>query len=117
MWSLAAQAKRSAPDARVPELFGLLHGMLFTNVQLDDFQPTLARFIERLDIEGAEEKEWIMMGVVNITAIMAYGRTAGCCGSSVVGPKNEAVAQHLATMRVMAEKHAGSVPALWTRMR
>jgi len=39
----------------VSELFLLLHGMLFTNIQLDDFQPTLARFIEQLDIEGAEE--------------------------------------------------------------
>lgn len=55
MWSHAAQARRSNPDARVSELFLLLHGMLFTNIQLDDFQPTLARFIEQLDIEGAEE--------------------------------------------------------------
>ena len=56
IWSLVAQTKRSAPDASVPDLFVLLHGMLFTKVQLDDFQPTLARFVERLGIEGAEEK-------------------------------------------------------------
>lgn len=49
--------------------------MLFTNIQLDDFSPTLARFLERLEIEGAEEREWIMMAVVNIGAIMEYGRT------------------------------------------
>ncbi|KIK36462.1 hypothetical protein CY34DRAFT_16369 [Suillus luteus UH-Slu-Lm8-n1] len=35
--------------------------MLFTNIQLDNFSPTLARFIKRIEIEGAEEHEWIMM--------------------------------------------------------
>ncbi len=43
------------------DLFVLLHGMLFTNIQLDDFQPTLARFVECLEIKGAAEREWIMM--------------------------------------------------------
>ncbi|KAJ3525600.1 hypothetical protein NMY22_g10503 [Coprinellus aureogranulatus] len=66
--------------------------MLFTRIQLDDFQPTLARFIERLDIEGADEKEWIMMGL------------------GVVGPKDAAGAQQAATMRVMAKKAAAGVP-------
>jgi hypothetical protein len=46
IWSHAAQARRSVPDAKASDLFILLHGMLFTNIQLDDFQPTLARFIE-----------------------------------------------------------------------
>jgi hypothetical protein len=48
-----SKARRSVPDAKISDLFILLHGMLFTNIQLDDFQPTLARFIERLEIEGA----------------------------------------------------------------
>lgn len=52
LWSQAAQARRSAPDATTSELFVLLHGMLFTNIQLDDFAPTLARFLERLAIEA-----------------------------------------------------------------
>jgi len=51
--------------------------MLFTNIQLDDFSPTLARFLERIEIEGAEEREWIMMAVVNISAILEYGRPSG----------------------------------------
>ena len=55
IWSHAAQARRSVPDAKASDLFILLHGMLFTNSQLDDSQPTLARFIERLEIEGAKE--------------------------------------------------------------
>lgn len=51
--------------------------MLFTNIQLDDFAPTLSRFLERLEIEGAEEREWIMMAVTNIGAVMEYGRPGG----------------------------------------
>jgi protein SMG6 len=39
------------------DLFVLLHGMLFTNIQLGEFTPTLARFIIRLEIEGAQETE------------------------------------------------------------
>jgi len=34
----------------------------------------MARFIERLSIEGAEERKWIMMAVVNIGAILEYGK-------------------------------------------
>ncbi|KAG1756261.1 uncharacterized protein EDB91DRAFT_1091560 [Suillus paluster] len=77
IWSSSAQSRRSQPDARVSELFVLLHGMLFTNIQLDDFSPTLARFLERIEIEGAEEREWIMMAVVNICAVLEYGRPGG----------------------------------------
>lgn len=77
IWSSTAQSRRSQPDARAPELFVLLHGMLFTNIQLDDFSPTLARFLERIEIEGAEEREWIMMAVVNIGAVLEYGRPSG----------------------------------------
>ncbi|EGN96009.1 hypothetical protein SERLA73DRAFT_112057 [Serpula lacrymans var. lacrymans S7.3] len=77
IWSSTAQSRRSQPDARAPELFVLLHGMLFTNIQLDDFQPTLARFLERLQIEGAEEREWIIMAIVNIGAILEYGKPSG----------------------------------------
>ena len=92
IWSHAAQACRSVPDAKASDLFILLHGMLFTNIRLlDDFQPTLARFIEHLEIEGAEEREWIMMGIINIASIMEYGRPGGvlrkvgCVGSKEVG--------------------------------
>ena len=52
MWSPAAQARRQVPDARLPELFVLLHGMLFTNIQLDDFKRVLERFQEKLEIGG-----------------------------------------------------------------
>ena len=38
LWSQAAQSRRQAPDASLTELFVLLHGMIFTNIQLDDFK-------------------------------------------------------------------------------
>jgi len=105
IWSSAAQARRQLPDARVPDLFVLIHGMLFTNIQLDDFQPTLSRFMERLQIEGAEEREWIMMAIINIGAVLEYGKNTGvlkrvgCFGSKDSGPSGIA-------MKVMAKKEA-----------
>jgi len=114
IWSHAAQARRSIPDAKASDLFILLHGMLFTNIQLDDFQPTLARFIERLEIEGAEEREWIMMGVVNIASIMEYGRPGGvlrkvgCVGSKEIGGHGSQAASAIA-MRVQAKKVAAGI--------
>ena len=77
IWSQAAQARRSAPDARAPELFVFLHGMLFTNIQLDDFSSTLARLLERLRIKEPEGREWAMMAVVNIGALLEFGRPQG----------------------------------------
>lgn len=77
VWSPEAQNRRRLPDARVPDLFVLLHGMLFTNIQLDDFKPTFSRFMERLELEGAEEREWIMMATVNIGSLFEYGKANG----------------------------------------
>jgi protein SMG6 len=112
IWSHAAQARRSQPDAKASDLFILLHGMLFTNIQLDDFQPTLARFIERLEIEGAEEREWIMMGIINIASVMEYGkpggvlRKVGCVGSKEVGGHGS---QGAIALRVQAKKVAAGI--------
>jgi len=77
LWSQPAQARRSAPDARAPDLFVFLHGMLFTNIQLDDFSATLSRLLERLSIEEPEGQEWTMMAAVNIGALLEYGRSQG----------------------------------------
>ena len=71
----AAQSRRNLAEAKAPELFVLLHGMLFTHIQLDDFHPTLARFLERLQLDGAQERDWIMMAVVNIGALFEYGKS------------------------------------------
>ena len=77
IWSHAAQARRSVPDAKASDLFILLHGMLFTNIQLDDFQPTLTRFIERLEIEGAEEHEW---GLLLLLLLWSMEDLEACLG-------------------------------------
>ena len=50
IWSLTAQSGQFEPDVMVMELFVLLHGMLFTNIQLDDFAPTPSCFLKRLKI-------------------------------------------------------------------
>ncbi|KAG2159320.1 uncharacterized protein EDB93DRAFT_1069242, partial [Suillus bovinus] len=77
MLSFDSQLQQLQLDAHAPELSILLHGMLFTNIQLDNFLPTLAHFLECIEIEGAEEHEWIMMTVVNISAMLEYGRPSG----------------------------------------
>ncbi len=102
IWSQALQARRSLPDAKVSDLFVLLHGMLFTNIELDAFQPTMARFVERLQIEGAEDREWISMAVINIGSILEYGKPTGVLKKlGAVGVRD---AGSTAAMRVMAKR-------------
>lgn len=82
----------------------LLHRVFFTNVQLDDFQLTVARFIERLEIEGAEECEWIMMAAVNICAVLEYGKPTGVLKKAGgVGTRDMCGASAVA-IRVMAKR-------------
>ncbi|KAF8215630.1 hypothetical protein K438DRAFT_1748550 [Mycena galopus ATCC 62051] len=79
LWSVTAQARRTLSEARLVDLFVLLHGILFTSTQLDDFERMLARFIERLEIDGERTavREWIMMAIVNVCAALEYGNPAG----------------------------------------
>jgi hypothetical protein len=74
----AQQNHLSNPFMHATDLFVLLHGMLFTNIQLDDFRGMLACFLERLEMEGEgiEECEWVMMGVINLGAVLEYGRAS-----------------------------------------
>jgi hypothetical protein len=75
IWSVAAQQNHlSNPSTRAADLFVLLHGMLFTNIQLDNFPGTLARFF-KMEGEGVEECEWVMTGV---GAVLEYGSLV-CC--------------------------------------
>ncbi|KAJ7767635.1 hypothetical protein B0H16DRAFT_1520260 [Mycena metata] len=73
IWSVAAQARRARSGASGAELFILLHGVLFLNKNLDDFSPAFPRLLERLERDGAEQREWIIMAVVNICAVFEYG--------------------------------------------
>jgi protein SMG6 len=78
--------------------------MLFTHIQLDDFQPTLARFVERLEIEGAEEREWIMMGIINIGAVFEYGRLGGVLRRVAGKEVGSGVTTEAAAMKVLIAK-------------
>ena len=80
IWStINQQTQLLDPSTCATDLFVLLHGMLFTNIQLDDFMGMLACYLERLEMEGdsVEEHEWMMMGVINLGAILEYGRASG----------------------------------------
>ncbi|KZV80102.1 hypothetical protein EXIGLDRAFT_817522 [Exidia glandulosa HHB12029] len=73
----AVTSKRLLPQARTAELFVVLHGMLFTHIQLDDFDIVLARFLEKQQLDSFEEREWIMMAVTNLAAALDSGRSSG----------------------------------------
>jgi protein SMG6 len=90
LFSIESQRRRALPDATSKDLFILLHGMLFTRIELDEFAPTMERFLERLSLDNAyqentnpdasfwEERDWIIMGVINIASMLEYGKTVGC---------------------------------------
>jgi protein SMG6 len=86
----ALTAKRLQPEAKAAELFVVLHGMLFTNIQLDEFETILARFLEKLQLDVLEEREWIMMAVTNLAAVLDYGKSYGVLRSAgVIGEKKD----------------------------
>ncbi|GAA5830778.1 hypothetical protein JCM3766R1_003423 [Sporobolomyces carnicolor] len=87
------QSRRTLPEVAKSELFVHLHGMLFTKISLDDFDDCLGRFVERLQEEGWAmgkgmeshghdstlygDREWFMLAVVNIAAMLQYGAEDG----------------------------------------
>ncbi|KAJ1308554.1 hypothetical protein OPQ81_004254 [Rhizoctonia solani] len=76
----AQRARMREADAGPVAQFVLLLGLLFTRIQLDDFDTVLARFIERLEIEGSgavSEAEWIMIAVCCVGAMLEFGRPDG----------------------------------------
>ncbi|KAF7347164.1 PINc domain-containing protein [Mycena venus] len=105
LWSVTAQVRRALPEATTIDLFLLLHGMLFTNIHLDEFEPTLERFIERLEIDGADEREWIMMAVVNICAVLEYGNPDGVL-------KKARAVDILPGYRAIMARRAAAAPAM-----
>lgn len=94
------QSRRTQPDASIPDLFVHLHGILFTRIQLDDFEDVFARFKERLEGMSSIKRDqhdngqhphslgggggggsgdelsqaaWMMMATINIAALLQYG--------------------------------------------
>jgi protein SMG6 len=65
--------------------------MLFARIDLDSFDSTLARFTERLQLDqqpgfGVKESEWVMMGVLNLGAILEYGKEGVLKRVGALGP-------------------------------
>ncbi|CAO1632740.1 unnamed protein product [Sympodiomycopsis kandeliae] len=75
------QQSRLRHDASLEDLFVHLHGMLFTRVQLDDFEHVSSRFLKLLQnavtatdrLESLAPSVLMMMGVINISSLMQYG--------------------------------------------
>jgi protein SMG6 len=81
--------------------------MLFTNIQLDDFSPTLARLLERLTIEEPEVWEWTMMVAINIGALLEYGRPQGILWrADIPGQLNRNPAATVAAAKVKLARKA-----------
>lgn len=69
------------------DLFVRLHGMLFTRIDLDNFDEVLSRFMERLEEDAKVEAQthrgpisqvdWITMASANLGAILQYGASGG----------------------------------------
>lgn len=67
---------RSGEKDGVMDLFIRLHGMLFTRIELDRFDETLAAFLRVLE-SGAGQVEWMIMASVGIAGMMQYGASEG----------------------------------------
>ena len=105
LWSAMAQVRCSAPNARAPDLFVLLRGMLFTNIQLGRFYPDLGTSLERLGIEEPEAREWTMMAAINTGALLEYGRAQGVLRcANVLGPLDRNPGAVAATKVKLARK-------------
>lgn len=81
LFSPEQQQRRLQSDATLVDLFVHMHGMLFTRVELDDFEAVCTRFLRKLKTV-LDEKGWetgvgspvlMMMGTVNIASAMQYG--------------------------------------------
>jgi len=83
LFDSALQSQRSLPEANAFDLFLRLHGMLFTKISLDGFTSVMSRYMERLEEDAQSngtmigQVDWMMMGAVNIGAVMQYGAVNG----------------------------------------
>ena len=83
-WSLSTstffspqtQQALTPPTASATSIFLHIQSQLFTRIDLDQVQPNLARFIERLELDepSGEEGEWVMMAVLTIGSLLEFGK-------------------------------------------
>lgn len=78
-----SQTKRLQPDAGLVDLFVHLHGMLFTKIQLDDFEQVFSRLKAHLEMSTSPNSDseisqaaWMMMANINISAMLNYNATS-----------------------------------------
>lgn len=86
LFERSAQARRISEEASIIDLFVHMHGILFTRIQVDDFDGVYVRFKKLLSLRlhgndfrnGADNlllspSSWMMMATINIAAILQYG--------------------------------------------
>lgn len=131
------QARRTQSDVSQHELFVHLHGMLFTKISLDDFEDCLERFLERLrqeawSLEKAAEgltsphdaepglsfadRDWCMLGIINIAALMQYGAEDGVL-KKLMTPESGETNEGAATSASTTKRHPHSRQARHDRAR
>jgi len=71
LWSQTAQARRSPPDARAPELFGFLP---WDAVHADDFSTTLTTLVECLGIERLGGRECLFKTTASKSVALSESR-------------------------------------------
>jgi hypothetical protein len=54
----------NSSDAQCTWIFIPYMTYVLTNIQLDNFSPTLAHFLEHIEIKQAKERKWVTMTVV-----------------------------------------------------
>ncbi|PWN37250.1 uncharacterized protein FA14DRAFT_159387 [Meira miltonrushii] len=86
LFERSAQARRISEEASIVDLFVHMHGILFTRIQVDDFDGVYVRFKKLLTLRLRENdfrngsdtvllspSSWMMMATINIAAILQYG--------------------------------------------
>ena len=73
------QLQRAKLDSKATDLFVYLHGLLFTKIELDNFDQCHERLLEKLKSERGSIPDvyWIMFAVINITSLLQYGSDEG----------------------------------------
>lgn len=88
------QQRRVGPDGTIVDLFVHLHGMMFTHIELDNFDAVLTCFLSRLQ-ERLRPLGWerglglttlTMMASVNIAALMQYGADSAILSNAIDRP-------------------------------
>ncbi|CEH18220.1 Nonsense-mediated mRNA decay protein [Ceraceosorus bombacis] len=129
------QQRRVQPDASPISLFIHLHGILFTRVQLDDFDDVFDRFREALHAQALDgvralpnreptpheipNYAWMMMGTINLAALLQYGAEDALLAPNDSHPANQKAEQreilgNVATGPAASQEASGSSPGLHT---